>query len=370
MIKFSDLYGEGKEKEGAPSSKEGKEREETRAPVEFPSFVKGKDDSRADKSSLKEQKKHPSPIDFTSVEGKEVKPEISSEDVENLYSRAAALAEKIFNSDLDLTGSQLKEVRQIVEKLTDCVQSNSQRLLGLVFGSLPEKPNFVSLNLVNVCILSLEMGVALGYNRSHLLNLGVAAFLHDIGMKGYRDLINQPKEFTPGEREQVQQHPLVSAETLRHIEDSLESLESSILGNVEQEHERIDGSGYPRGLKSEEIAEGAQIIGLVDVYEALTHERPHRKKLTSLDAVKIALKNKSLFKPRLMKVFLERIGFYPRGSFVKLNTKEVAEVIKGNSEMPLCPVVRVVYDSEGEKTDKGREIDLSEGTKIYITGSL
>ena len=367
MIRFSDIPGEDKDKKSLRPPKEAKEKEGTPGSIGFPSVSNEKGLFAPDKSSLKEQEKPSHDIEFSSIEKKGIKPEFSLEDVGNLYDRAVVLAEKIFNSDLDLTAPQLKEVHQLVEDLVDCVQNASQKLLGIIFKSLPEKVNFVSLNLVNVCILSLEMGVGLGYSRSHLLNLGVPAFLHDIGMKGYLDLISQSRQLTPEEREQVQQHPLVSSQTLRNIEGSLKS---SILGNIEQEHERIDGSGYPRGLKSEEISEAAQIIGLMDVYEALTHERPHRKKLTSLDAVKIALKDKSLFSPKLMKVFLERIGFYPRGSFVRLNTKEVAEVARGNSEIPLCPIVRVVYDSEGEKTEKGREIDLSKGTKIYITGSL
>ncbi len=367
MIKFSDIPGGDKEKKGSHPPKQGKEKEETPGSIGFPSVSNEKGLFVPDKSSLKEQEKPSHDIEFSSIEKKEIKPEFSLEDVGDLYDRAAVLAEKIFNSDMDLTAPQLKQVCQLAEDLVGYVQNGNQELLEIIFKSLPEKANFVSLNLVNVCILSLEMGVGLGYSRSHLLNLGVAAFLHDIGMKGYLDLISQSRQLTPEEREQMQQHPLISSQTLRNIEDSLKS---SILGSIEQEHERIDGSGYPRGLKSEEISEAAQIIGLVDAYEALTHERPHREKLTPLDAVKIALKDKNLFDSKLMKVFLERIGFYPRGSFVRLNTKETAEVVRGNSEIPLCPIVRVVYDSEGEKTEKGREIDLSKGTKIYITGSL
>jgi hypothetical protein len=67
---------------------------------------------------------------------------------------------------------------------------------------------------------------------------------------------------------------------------------------------------------------------------------------------------------------MERIGFYPKGTFVELNTKEAAQVIKQNIEMPSCPVVKIIYDLHGKKNEQSREIDLSRGTKVFITKSL
>ena len=86
--------------------------------------------------------------------------------------------------------------------------------------------------------------------------------------------------------------------------------------------------------------------------------------------MKVLLKDKSSFSPKLIKAFLERVGLYPRGTFVELNTREVAQVIRQNPKMLACPMVRVVYDPEGKKTQNPREIDLSRGTKIYILRNL
>ena len=76
---------------------------------------------------------------------------------------------------------------------------------------------------------------------------------------------------------------------------------------------------------------------------------------------------KDTFKVKIVKAFIERIGIYPLGTSVELNTKEVAQVIRQNDRMPASPVVRVVYDPQGDKIEKVRYIDLSKGTKIYIT---
>ena len=146
-------------------------------------------------------------------------------------------------------------------------------------------------------------------------------------------------------------------------------MDEKVITVIEQGYERIDGSGYPKGLKGEQIDESAQVIGLVDVYEALTHPRPYRKKYSSLEALKIIVKS-NLFNPKLTKLFLERVGVYPRGFLVELNTKEVAQVIKQNPRMPSSPVVRVVVDLEGKKTQKTRVVDLADGTQVFITKSL
>jgi len=191
-------------------------------------------------------------------------------------------------------------------------------------------------------------------------------------MRRLQKMANQSRKLTISEKQKIQQHPLIASEILKSIQSSLDP---SILEIIEQEHERINGSGYPRRLKGEEISEYAQIIGLVDVYEALTHQRPYRGGgFSPSAAMKVIVENKHIFNPKIIKkiikVFLEKIGMYPKGTFVELNTKEAAQVIKQNPKMPYCPVVRVVYDQDGKKIEKSREIDLSKGAKVYIVKSL
>jgi HD-GYP domain-containing protein (c-di-GMP phosphodiesterase class II) len=262
--------------------------------------------------------------------------------------------------------AQMQELTAIIETMIDYIQSDSQDLLENVFIPGGSDVNVYALNLVNVSILSLEVGAALGYSHSQLVKLGLAAFLHDIGLKIHRGLIEQHKKLSPVEKKHMDRSPLAGAETLKRIPGELAK---PVMEIVEQAHERMDGSGYPRGLKGEEISEYAQIIGLVDVYEALTHQRPYRNnKYSSNEALKIILKeNQGMFNPKLTKFFLDRIGFYPRGTFVELNTKEIAQVIKQNFKMPTCPVVRVVYDADGKSVQDGREIDLSKGTRAFVT---
>ena len=288
-------------------------------------------------------------------------------DIDQMYKQAVIIAQDIFNSDSNLTETQMRQVSDFVENLIDCIKDNDQQFMERVFKNISDDMLFVALHFVNVCVLALELGVGLNYANSQLLRLGIAAFLHDLGLRKYRDLVNQKRKLTPVEIHKLQRHPLDASEIIKvrggHVTKQIGEI-------IAQQHERIDGSGYPRGLKNGDISEMAQIIGLVDVYEALTHKRPYRDKYTPIEALKIILEDKDNFSARLTKAFMERIGFYPKGTFVELNTKEAAQVIKQNIEMPSCPVVKIIYDLHGKKNEQSREIDLSRGTKVFITKSL
>jgi len=97
------------------------------------------------------------------------------------------------------------------------------------------------------------------------------------------EIVNKSGPLTPEELSQVRQHPLYSVTLLEKSKD----LEPVILQAISQQHERIDGAGYPKGLAGEAVHPYAKVIGLVDVYEALTHPRPYRKHYTPDEAMKM-----------------------------------------------------------------------------------
>lgn len=288
--------------------------------------------------------------------------------VDAIYRKALSLAERIFVDELNVSLKDIEQVKELVVSMLELIEAGEQGLVECVFDAHYRNTiDYEILNEVNVTILSLELGIGLGYMPHSLYKLGVAAFFHDIGMRIYRDLLQAPRELDTEEKSKLNRHPAEGATLLRALNDDFTSVVADI---IEQEHERIDGSGYPRGLHETEISEYAQIIGLVDVYEALTHQRPHRKSFTPLGALKVIIEKEKIFSKRLIKVFMERVGLYPRGTFVELNTKEIGIVIGQSNRMPSCPVVRVVYNNHGEKTDQKRTIDLSKGTRIYIVRSI
>jgi len=250
--------------------------------------------------------------------------------------------------------------------MVDLIGSDDQELLKSALADYPQQEEYLYYHMVNVCIISLYIGQGLAYDRPRLIQLGTAAFYHDIGISKYLDIINQPRELSPQEYSQIKQHPLIGPQLLDKIS---ESLDVGIFEVMRQEHERINGSGYPKGLKDEEIIESAQIVGLSDVYEAMCHPRPYRDKHTPMEVIKAILSNKYSFAPRLVKVLIERIGIFPVGTFVQLSTKETAQVIKRNLNQTLRPVVNIILDTTGNRLKQPRQLDLANNPTIYILGT-
>jgi HD-GYP domain-containing protein (c-di-GMP phosphodiesterase class II) len=221
---------------------------------------------------------------------------------------------------------------------------------------------------VNVAIFSLKIGMGLDYNENQLIRLGTVALLHDIGMaKLDPELVNKEDVLSKEEYEEMKRHPEYSYEMLTRLGTSYEWIASV----VRQEHERINGKGYPRGLSGDEIHEYAQVIGLVDFYEALTHTRPQRRRFLPYDAVKIVVEDeRGVFSPRLIKTLLKKISVFPLEGFVKLNTNEVGKVIETSEDRPLRPTVKILYDADGHSLKVPKVISLKDTPLIYITRSV
>jgi len=219
-------------------------------------------------------------------------------------------------------------------------------------------------HMVNVAVFAAKIGQAAGLRDEELPWLTVAAALHDIGMLAVPSaVVQKPGPLTDEERAVIGRHPEAGFRLLQAL-----GAEFEWLANVAyQEHERDDGSGYPRGLKGDQIHDYAKIVGLADTYEALTHWRPYRKTGVSSDVVKeIILTERRRFPDRILKGLIRGLSTVPVGSLVRLNSNEIARVVATNPAFPLRPLVEVVQGPKGEKLDVPRRIDLSTNTLLYI----
>ncbi len=124
-----------------------------------------------------------------------------------------------------------------------------------------------------VAELAVLIGQDIGYDSEQLKVLNQAAMLHDIGKIGIPDsVLNKPGRLTPAEFDVIKEHPVRSHRIIQHAR----SLQREIAG-VRHHHERLDGSGYPDGLRGDEIPMDARIIAVADVLDALTSARPYRE---------------------------------------------------------------------------------------------
>ena len=287
--------------------------------------------------------------------------------VEKILKQVLKDGEKISYKILDETG-----IFEHIEKLVDCLTLSNEDFLTLALNGKAGKPEdadvfYINRHLVNTCVFSIIIGVAMGYEKSKLVDLGISTIVHDVYMITYLDLINQPRKLTAEEMAEIMKHPEKGVGILKGLGKALPEIAIQV---TLQHHERIDGSGYPKGLRENEINEFAKIIGFADVYEALTHDRPHRASFNCFDALKIILKERGSFDSKIIKVFLERIGIFPVGTLVELSTKETAQIIRHNPKSPFAPKVLVTHDAQKSELTHPKEIDLTKTPTIYITKSL
>jgi HD-GYP domain-containing protein (c-di-GMP phosphodiesterase class II) len=133
-----------------------------------------------------------------------------------------------------------------------------------------------------------------------------------------------------------------------------------------QHHERMDGSGYPDGLKGEQIHEYSRIVSILNIYEAMMHRRTYRTEFQARETIQEILKNKNAYDPKLIKVLINKIGIFPIGSLIELNTKELARVVALNTNNILRPVVKIITNASGEECTEEKRVNLAAEPAIWI----
>ncbi|MCK4245108.1 MAG: HD domain-containing protein [Candidatus Omnitrophica bacterium] len=222
---------------------------------------------------------------------------------------------------------------------------------------------------LNVCLLSLAMGMELKYPTAQLVDLGIASLLHEAGMSALPEkILFKNGKLTPGERTHINLHPLHGRDRLKEIE----GINKDILLAVHQEHERGDGRGYPGGYKDEQIHEWAKIIGLADTFEALTHSRAFRRRVPPEEAILRIIETGSerQFARSILKVLLRQITFYPMDTWLRLSTGEIGRVCRTIPDSPLKPEVEIYFDSQGRKLETPKRINLCQDSLYSIRRTL
>ncbi len=255
-------------------------------------------------------------------------------------------------------------VKSLVNSLVDEIIRNRQGLIEIP--DIRSYDGYIYGHSVNVCIMALQVGLLLDYNELQLRDLGVGAILHDIGVVFIdKEVIEKVGRFTDDEFVKMKQHSVEGFNLLREQKD-LNLLSAHV---AFQHHERIDGTGYPRLLKSDEICEYARITAIADLFDALTTERKYRKSYPFYAAIDLMKENVGQKTDRdLTRLFFRNIAAYPTGSLVELNTGEIGLVISNSRPDTSRPVIRIVTDKLKRitVTEVLPEIDLCKERESYI----
>ena len=256
---------------------------------------------------------------------------------------------------------EMAELSALAKDIAESIGRNDQLVVQALAG--PSGSTLIT-NLVNVSILATKVGSGLGYYGEELQRLTLAGLLHDIGLFAVpQSIVTKSGRLTHEERTLIEQHPELGYQLVRTLGPEWEWLALV----VRQAHERSHGRGYPNRLSGRDVHEMAQIIGAVDVFDALVTPRPYRRRFFPHEAVReLIVAERSAFPREIMKALVEQLSAYPLGTLVRLTTGEIGSVVGINVQFPLRPIVAVDTDAAYGNGPEKREIDLSSSPLVSI----
>ncbi|MBI4650786.1 hypothetical protein HY745_05770 [Candidatus Desantisbacteria bacterium] len=237
-------------------------------------------------------------------------------------------------SNIHIINNRKSDLDSLINQILEEMVHKNDVTLGL--NDVKTYDNYTFIHSLNVCLVSVGIAILMEYNQIHLFDQEF-----DI-MKTHTN-----KGFEILKKDNTLK-PISFCITLMH-------------------HERCDGSGYPKKLPARDIHEFSKIVALADVYDALTSDRPYRKRLMPAEALSIISKEANKYDTKILEIFKKHIMVYPIGSAVKLNTGEEAFIVGYRPGILSIPIVRVVY---GEDKKNTKDIDLNNHTEISIAEVL
>lgn len=190
--------------------------------------------------------------------------------------------------------------RELIKLSTDLLTGNLE-LMNVMGCAIAERDSDTNSHNYRVTFYALRLGETIGLRHENILNLITGAFLHDVGKIGIRDpILLKPGKLTPQEFEIMKTHVTLGVDILKQS-----SWLRGACDVAHFHHEKYDGSGYPEGLKGEEIPLNARIFAIADVFDALTSKRPYKESWTVHDAIaELERDSGSHFDPRLLRIFV------------------------------------------------------------------
>lgn len=252
--------------------------------------------------------------------------------------RAVLTIKKIMQDYESRDRIQYQDVCGIVSHIVDELMDQNCRVISLQ--GLKAYDSYTFYHSINVCALSVMLARWCYYTKDRLIELGMGALLHDLGkQKIPREILNKRDKLSDEEWEYIKKHPGEGYEAIKKVPQL-----SSICAHIAyQHHERIDGKGYPRGLQGDEILTQARIASIADVFDAITSQRPYRKKMLSYKAVEVMEEFMGTqFDEEFLKIFLNSIAVYPNGSVVELENDLMGIVLKQNTGNNRKPRVKII----------------------------
>ncbi|QED49222.1 HD-GYP domain-containing protein [Cytobacillus dafuensis] len=253
-----------------------------------------------------------------------------------------------------------KRFSQLVRSLLEEIKSKNE-LLNLLSDAFTYD-NYIFTHSLNVTLYSLAIGMELKLSPKELEILGLGAIFHDIGkLKVPLDVLLKPNQLTKDEYESIKKHAEEGFEILRKVQ----TIPLLVAHCAYQHHERINGTGYPRGIMGTEIHYFGKIIAVADVFDAVTSNRVYRRAMLPHEGLEILYGGSgTLFDQKIVEAFRLAVAIYPVGITVELNDGRKGIVSGQNTGYGDRPIIRIL--EQNEERVAPYEVDLKKELNLMI----
>ncbi len=233
---------------------------------------------------------------------------------------------------------ELENIAPLVEEISASIARNPSALIDIA--RLKTKDEYTYMHSVAVCALMINLARTLEMDEALIRDIGLAGLLHDVGKMAVPDpVLNKPGKLTDEEFAIVREHPARGYDLVVNSPDAPAIAADVVLHH----HEKFDGTGYPHGLKGEEISLYARMGAVCDVYDAITSNRPYKEGWAPAESIARMLEWDGHFDPRILDAFVRSIGIYPVGTLVRLRSNRLGIVVAENRREPTHPKVKAFY---------------------------
>lgn len=278
----------------------------------------------------------------------------------------------IFNALRDGGSMDLQAAEKAIEPMLESVVKNEDALSWLA--RMKKKDNYIHDHSIASCVWAMIFGKHLGLEKDVVQVLGLGALLMDVGKTRIpTDVLIKTGELTGKEKILLQKHVEFGREIARRVE----GVDARVIEIIESHHERHNGTGYPNGLKGNEIPVYGRIASIVDTYDAMTTYRPYAEPISTYEAMQKLNDLAGVeFQAEMVEQFVQAVGVFPVGTLVELSTGEVGVVIGQNRTRRLRPQIMLLTDNDKTVLESFKTIDLRStlvdggGESLYIVRGL